>query len=183
MRKNLKKIISMICLLSLCGSLCACAQKESPASTDETAQIPNPMVEITNAEDFNTKLGIPINPEYLVGDVKMYIIGDELAELTYQVENIEGATVECTLRAAKSDTFDSDICGVYDEMTESTEEYSADETITVTHKTPKTEPYQIYEFEYKNNTYCFMYSGDLSAMLFGELIDGVFCAIGAETAP
>lgn len=193
MKKHVKILLSLVCLVALMLNLCACAQKSTTAAevpaveeapTEQAAQMPNPMVEITDAEDFNTKLNIPIDSQYLPGEVTMYIIGDELAELTFDVSNIDGDPITCTLRAAKPGVITPELSGVYDDMTETTEEYTADESITVTHKTPASEPYEIYEFEYNGNAYCFMYTGtDMSAMLFGELLDGVFCAVGAETVP
>ncbi|NLG04113.1 MAG: hypothetical protein GX567_09845 [Clostridia bacterium] len=179
--KKHTKLIALICLTAVLFNLCTCNSKDN-APVDTTTELPNPMVQITDAKEFEHILGIPIDPQYLVGDVTMYIINNTIAELNYEVSDIEGNMITCTLRAVKSENITSDLSGVYDEMTETTAQYSADDTITVTHKTPKTEPYEIYEFEYNENTYCFMYTeGNMSTMLFGELFDGVFYAIGAKT--
>lgn len=196
MKLLMQKWIAILCVSMISFQLCACTGAEGEAvSVSETQEdstyleqsttetIPNPIVEVTDAKTFSEKLGISIDPSYLVGDAAMSIIAEEIAEVNYSVTNVDGDEVLCTLRAAKPGTYSGDICGVFDEMTETTEEYACNESnIAVKHKTPKTEPYEIYEFTYENIDYCFMYQGELSTMLFGELFDGVLCAIGAEEA-
>ncbi|HOO29048.1 MAG TPA: hypothetical protein PLU43_11340, partial [Lachnospiraceae bacterium] len=184
-------ILTAAFLLSSCGTIenssigepvSTVPEDTENLGTSATAQIPNPMVEITDASVFSDKLGITLDPDCLNENTTMYIIGERLAEIDYTVTNVEGEAVSCTLRAAKATEHWDNLCGVYDEMTETTEEYACNETsITVIHKTPKTEPVEIYEFTYQNIRYCFMYSGKLSNLLTNELINGVFCAIGAET--
>lgn len=206
-----QKWIAVLCICAISFQLCACAgtteeagvtapaasasdssSAESVSETQEdstyleqstTEAVPIPVVEVTDAKDFSEKLGISIDPSYLAGDKTMNIIAEKMAEINYSVTNVDGNEVLCTLRAAKPGSYSGDICGIVDEMTETTEEYACNEsTVAVKHKTPKTEPYEIYEFTYENVDYCFMYQGELSNMLLGELFDGILCAIGAEEA-
>lgn len=153
---------------------------KTPAQSS-TEALPNPMVEITDAAAFAEKLGITIDPTYIAGETTMYIIGEKMAEIDFPVTNIDGDEVLCTLRAVKQGEDISNISGIYEEMDEVKESYSCNETtIDVTHKTSKSSSVQIYEFNYNNISYCFSYDGELSTMLFGEVFDGVLCAVGAE---
>lgn len=168
------KALLVISLLALFGTACSFGRD----SSSETAKLPNPMIKIEDSSQWEEELGIKIDTQYLPEEAELYLIDEQIAQVDFKMENVDGEEIDCTLRAAKTET---DISGVYGDAEEIKQEYSCgDSTIEVTVKDYAANRVQVYQFFYEDVQYVFQYTGTMSMMQLGEILDGVFMAIGAE---
>lgn len=161
-------------------------------STDEVPEnvvgMPNPMVEIVDDGDYEAKLGIPIDTSFLPKEnFEMYIIGDSLADVRFDVTNVDGENVNCMLRATKSDADALNpyelIAGIYatDFTEEISEDYPADNgNITMRSVDSASSNCHITTWDYSGAHYTFTVEGTTSQMQLGALYDSIMLAIGAD---
>lgn len=172
------KIVVLAGVLAIFCTACSFGQ----GGDSETAKLPNPLVKIEDAEEWEEQLGITIDIQYLPGEVEMYILtsaNTELAQANFSVQNVNGEEIDCTLRAGRTE---EDISGVYGNAEEIIQEYPCGEsTIQVTVKDYEADHVQVYQFFYEDVQYVFQYAGTMSTMQLGEILDSIFMAIGAES--
>jgi len=132
----------------------------------------NPMEEIQDESEFEINLGFALDPSALSNNVTMYIIGGEIAEIRYEIADLDGNSIEAALRASKTQ---DDISGVYG-MTEG-ESIEIDD-VTITHSSLEEENIEVYEFSYDGVNYSYMVKGQISQMRIAELLDSVLAACG-----
>ena len=154
-------------------------ESSAEAVSEEMVGMPNPLVEVENADAFEKELGIVFNKEYLPdpSESKYVIISKEMAQITYAVENVNGDEAEVTLRATKS-AEPEDISGVYDDNMEVYEMnvYNID----FVHRISNANDYDIYEFQKDDVRYCLMIHGELSQMTIGAIMDQTVLSCGFE---
>lgn len=207
-----KKLLSCCLCAALLFSMSACGTgtgisgstgqaaadtSESAESTDDntdTSEIaddtseknisgmPNPVVPVTDASEFENKLGITIMPDLMDDDYQLSIIGDTVAQVEFDKEGVDGDPIVCTLRATKDTEAAKSLSGIYDDMEEDNLTFTLDDgsELPVLLKIPETLPCKVYEFAIGNVSYSFVYSGQMSQMLFAEVFDSVLAAIGAN---
>lgn len=180
MKKRYKMIalaLAGICALSI--TACSGANTntttttETPA-TEEPVGMPNPMVEVTDASEFENNLGITVNPQDMDEDAKLYIIDGNIAQVSYTVLGVEDG-VDVTFRASKEVT---DLSGVYDDnMEEDTMDY---EGLSITNKYSADTHSTIYEFNNDGIYYSIVIQGEISQMHIAEILDSTLLACGLE---
>ena len=151
--------------------------------SDETiSEMPNPIVPVSDASEFEDKLGITIMPDLMDDDYQLSMIGDTVAQVEFDKEGVDGDPIVCTLRATKDTEAAKSLSGIYDTMEEDSLTFTLDDgsELPVLLKIPETLPYKIYEFAIGDISYSFVYSGQMSQMMFAEVFDSVLAAIGAN---
>ena len=151
--------------------------------SDETiSEMPNPIVPVSDASEFEDKLGITIMPDLMDDDYQLSMIGDTVAQVEFDKEGVDGDPIVCTLRATKDTEAAKSLSGIYDTMEEDSLTFTLDDgsELPVLLKTPETLPCKVYEFTVGNISYSFVYSGQMSQMLFAEVFDSVLAAIGVN---
>lgn len=206
-----KKLLSCCLCMALLISACACSTDTTvaPDHTDESAAdssgtgtatdnagtedasgtddeqisgMPNPIVPIDDASEFEAQLGITIMPDLMDDDCQLSIIGDTVAQVEFDKEGVDGDPIVCTLRATKDAEAAKSLSGLYDDMEEENLVFTLDDgrELPVLVRTPETLPCKAYEFTVGDTSYSFVYSGQMSQMLFAEVFDSVLAAIGAN---
>lgn len=152
------------------------------ASEKNISGMPNPIVPVNDASEFETKLGITIMPDLMDDDYQLSIIGDTVAQVEFDKEGVDGDPIVCTLRATKDTEAAKSLSGIYDDMEEDNLTFTLDDgsELPVLLKIPETLPCKVYEFAIGDISYSFVYSGQMSQMLFAEVFDSVLAAIGAN---
>ena len=151
--------------------------------SDETiSEMPNPIVPVSDASEFEDKLGITIMPDLMDDNYQLSIIGNTVAQVEFDKEGVDGDPIVCTLRATKDTEAAKSLSGIYDTMEEDSLTFTLDDgsELPVLLKIPETLPYKIYEFAIGDISYSFVYSGQMSQMLFAEVFDSVLAAIGVN---
>ena len=151
--------------------------------SDETiSEMPNPIVPVSDASEFEDKLGITIMPDLMDDNYQLSIIGNTVAQVEFDKEGVDGDPIVCTLRATKDTEAAKSLSGIYDTMEEDSLTFTLDDgsELPVLLKIPETLPYKIYEFAIGDISYSFVYSGQMSQMMFAEIFDSVLAAIGAN---
>ena len=151
--------------------------------SDETiSEMPNPIVPVSDASEFEDKLGITIMPDLMDDNYQLSIIGNTVAQVEFDKEGVDGDPIVCTLRATKDTEAAKSLSGIYDTMEEDSLTFTLDDgsELPVLLKTPETLPCKVYEFTVGNISYSFVYSGQMSQMLFAEVFDSVLAAIGVN---
>ena len=151
--------------------------------SDETiSEMPNPIVPVSDASEFEDKLGITIMPDLMDDNYQLSIIGNTVAQVEFDKEGVDGDPIVCTLRATKDTEAAKSLSGIYDTMEENSLTFTLDDgsELPVLLKIPETLPYKIYEFAIGDISYSFVYSGQMSQMMFAEVFDSVLAAIGAN---
>lgn len=151
--------------------------------SDETiSEMPNPIVPVSDASEFEDKLGITIMPDLMDDNYQLSIIGNTVAQVEFDKEGVDGDPIVCTLRATKDTEAAKSLSGIYDTMEEDSLTFTLDDgsELPVLLKIPETLPYKIYEFAIGDISYSFVYSGQMSQMMFAEVFDSVLAAIGAN---
>lgn len=144
--------------------------------------MPNPIIPVNDASEFENKLGITIMPDLMDDDYQLSIIGDTVAQVEFDKEGVDGDPIVCTLRATKDTEAAKSLSGIYDDMEEDNLTFTLDDgsELPVLLKIPETLPCKVYEFAIGDISYSFVYSGQMSQMLFAEVFDSVLAAIGAN---
>ena len=151
--------------------------------SDETiSEMPNPIVPVSDASEFEDKLGITIMPDLMDDNYQLSIIGNTVAQVEFDKEGVDGDPIVCTLRATKDTEAAKSLSGIYDTMEEDSLTFTLDDgsELPVLLKIPETLPYKIYEFAIGDISYSFVYSGQMSQMMFAEVFDSVLAAIGVN---
>ena len=200
-----RKIALAVCMIMSVAALTACnvnvnidadgADETSEAADqidtieeEQMVGMANPMVEVSEDRDFADKLGINIDTSYIVeGDIKRFIIGDKLADVRFDIVNVNGETVECVLRATKDDELTKNpyesIAGVYasDFTDEVTTEYPSDEgTVLMTTVYSDDENCSIERWDFDGTHFVFTVFGSASQMQLAALYDQLMLAVGAD---
>lgn len=105
----MKKTLFIIFALVLTAALYGCKPATPP---EPQAGLPNPIVEVEDASDFE-KLGVSIDAPEGATDVRYSIISDKLAQVDF---TLDGASY--TYRAAITEDEEEDISGVYETFDE-----------------------------------------------------------------
>ena len=151
--------------------------------SDETiSEMPNPIVPVSDASEFESQLGITIMPDLMDDNYQLSIIGNTVAQVEFDKEGVDGDPIVCTLRATKDTEAAKSLSGIYDTMEEDSLTFTLDDgsELPVLLKTSETLPCKVYEFTVGNISYSFVYSGQMSQMLFAEVFDSVLAAIGVN---
>ena len=200
MKKNL--LILLLTSALTAGLLVGCSgekKQESAASPSEvTEEAPeenpsgnmvNPMVEVTDSDEFEKQLGISIDTECLPqNDLKMFVIGNTLADTRFNVTDIDGNAVACCFRATKDAESAKNpiemIAGIY--ATDFSEPVSIDypakdgNIIVKTYRSDA-ESIDITVFDYNDIHYTLSFNSDgMSQMETAALYDSIMNSIGAE---
>ena len=195
-----KKLLSCFLCMTLLVSMCACSadtaattdhtdestadSSETETATDEApiSGMPNPIVPVETASEFESQLGITIIPDLMDDDYQLSIIGDTVAQVEFDKEGVDGDPIVCTLRATKDAEAAKSLSGLYDDMEEENTTFTLDNgrELSVLIKIPETLPCKAYEFSIGDTSYSFAYSGQMSQMLFAEVFDSVLAAIGVS---
>ena len=148
-------------LLALLVALAGCAAAEG---------VPNPRVEVADADEIESALGFPLAaPEGV--EAAYTVIGGSTGEAAFTV-----GEVECTLRAARTQ---DDISGLFMEMVGPAVEDRAtgEGAVSVTHRaTEENGGYDVYTWFVDDVQYCLVLHGEASAMTAGEILDGALAA-------
>lgn len=160
----------------------------SGIAEEEMTGMANPMVEVFDDADFAEKLGIPIDTSFFTGEnQKRFIIGEMLADVRFDVTNVNGDNVECMFRATKDDEYAKNpyelIAGVYasDFSDEVSISYPSDEgDIEMFSVDSATENCHITRWDFSGAHYVFSVFGTTSQMQLGALYDSLMLAIGAD---
>lgn len=153
-------------------SLFGCAAKgnvetDSTQSADEGfTGMPNPMVEVDNANVFKDELGIEIEADKLCLDnPKYFIIANELAEIQDRKEGV-GDELRISIRAQKTT---EDISGIWDDNMEVLDfDYDG---IQMTHRISESCNAEIYDWYRGDVHYCVSVIGQASQMEIAQLMD------------
>ena len=158
------------------------AETADDISGETISGIPNPVVPVSDASEFEDKLGITIMPDLMDDDYQLSMIGDTVVQIEFDKEGVDGDPIVCTLRATKDTEAAKSLSGIYDDMEEDhlTFTLNDDHELPVLLKIPETLPCKIYEFAIGDISYSFVYSGQMSQMMFAEVFDSVLAAIGAN---
>ena len=158
------------------------AETADDVSDETISEMPNPIVPVSDASEFEDKLGITIMPDLMDDDYQLSMIGDTVAQVEFDKEGVDGDPIVCTLRATKDTEAAKSLSGIYDTMEEDSLTFTLDDgsELPVLLKIPETLPYKIYEFAIGDISYSFVYSGQMSQMMFAEVFDSVLAAIGAN---
>lgn len=158
------------------------AETADDVSDESISGMPNPVVPVSAASEFEDKLGITIMPDLMDDDYQLSIIGDTVAQVEFDKEGVDGDPIVCTLRATKDTEAAKSLSGIYDDMEEDNLTFTLDDgsELPVLLKIPETLPCKVYEFAIGDISYSFVYSGQMSQMLFAEVFDSVLAAIGAN---
>lgn len=206
--KKSHKISMAVVSFAMMTALCACSANvnvteaksgEEASNVEESKELTgiaeeektgmaNPMVDVLNDSDFSDKLGIPIDTSFFTGDnLKRFIIGDKLADVRFDVVNVNAETVECMLRATKDDEDNKNpyelIAGVYasDFSDEVTLSYTSDEgDIDMISVDSQSENCYITRWDFNDTHYVFSVFGVTSQMQLATLYDQIMLAIGAD---
>ena len=158
------------------------AETADDVSDETISEMPNPIVPVSDASEFEDKLGITIMPDLMDDDYQLSMIGDTVAQVEFDKEGVDGDPIVCTLRATKDTEAAKSLSGIYDTMEEDSMTFTLDDgsELPVLLKIPETLPYKIYEFAIGDISYSFVYSGQMSQMMFAEVFDSVLAAIGVN---
>ena len=158
------------------------AETADDVSDETISEMPNPIVPVSDASEFEDKLGITIMPDLMDDNYQLSIIGNTVAQVEFDKEGVDGDPIVCTLRATKDTEAAKSLSGIYDTMEEDSLTFTLDDgsELPVLLKIPETLPYKIYEFAIGDISYSFVYSGQMSQMMFAEVFDSVLAAIGAN---
>ena len=158
------------------------AETADDVSDETISEMPNPIVPVSDASEFEDKLGITIMPDLMDDDYQLSMIGDTVAQVEFDKEGVDGDPIVCTLRATKDTEAAKSLSGIYDTMEEDSLTFTLDDgsELPVLLKIPETLPYKIYEFAIGDISYSFVYSGQMSQMMFAEVFDSVLAAIGVN---
>lgn len=111
----MKKIIALLLVLMLCFALCACGEDpEKPADGDRgLSGIPNPVTEVT-AEKLRSDSGLNFTAPEGATDVVCNEISGEITiyEMSFTLD-LEEFSAGFNVRAAKTDSLDESISGMY----------------------------------------------------------------------
>lgn len=169
----MKKLLSCILAMILLAS-CALA-------------VANPVVEVYDDDRFEDVLRIDIDADDLPSrDLEMSIIDGKLGQIVFRLENVNGETVNWTLRFTRDKGIAATVesfSGLYDtDMTEPetrSVDYSEDYDdpvihIDLTSLRANTLGYDIYLWNHRGVSYCLTIDGDYSQMQFAEAMDRIF---------
>lgn len=164
--------------------------EESLAEDEMAVGMANPMAEINDDGEFASQLGISIDTTFLPEENRQkFIIGKTLADIRFEVTNVDGEIVKCQLRATKDMESAKNpyelIAGVYatDYSDETVIDYGADEgNISIKSVESQTDKCHISFWMFNDTAYTFSVFGTTSQMQMGALYDSVMLAIGADVA-
>lgn len=156
-----------------------------PEEQPET-EMTNPMVPVTNDDEFEAQLGITIDTSMLPSKVNMFIISGELAHVTFTVQSETGSGMECILRGTKNDESAANpvelIAGIYgadlndvNEITITTD--SGDILLNNVHSNGD-DYYDVTYWDYNGIHFTLTVLGELEKNKTAELYQSVLKAIG-----
>lgn len=160
------------------------AQEEEAEPETETA---NPMAPITDDDEFEAWLGIPIDTSVLPSKVNMFIIGGELAHVTFTLQSDDGKGLECTLRGTKNSESAKNpielIAGIYasklSEINEITIAANEGDIVLNNVHDNGEEYYDITYWDYNDAHFTLTVKGELTKDKTAALYQSVLKAIGA----
>ena len=117
MKRFIFAALAMALIFAAVFSGCSAVKPSESEDLGGNVQIPNPVVSVDGASDFET-LGIAIDAPKGAADAEYSIIGGELAQITFTLDG-----VEYTYRAQKTD---GDISGLYVEFEDEAVQVDAD---------------------------------------------------------
>ncbi len=130
-------------------------------------EVPNPRQEMAGAAEAEAALGFPVAvPENV--EAEYVVINGSTGEATFTTGELE-----CTLRAARTQ---DDISGLFMEMSEpvAQERAAGEDAVSVTYRTTEENGgYDVYTWFVDDVQYCLVLHGEASAMIAGEILDGV----------
>lgn len=202
----MRKILQIFLLLPA-FLLCACSEGEKAvpvteeagqevivgeeAAPEETGEerfgLPNPVVPVTDTSEFAMVLGIPVDASLLSDAASMSIISDEMADISWNRENVNGEEVELCFRATRNADLAPSMHGIYDEKMSDpavTEvELKESEKITLTFREAETEGVGIYTWDRDGVFYSLTRDGEMSQMAMAEILDSCMMASGIVEPP
>ena len=172
-----KKISLLFCALTMLFMLVAC-EKEPQVG------MPNPMVKIDDDSEFEKQLGIKIDTSAITTEEKtMFIIAQTTADIRFSKENVEGESVECTLRATKDEGVKENpvqlLAGMYHDFDEPvTIDYTEFSVTNYNANSEESGNIDVYTWD-KDGLYCSLsIEGTMSQMQIAEIMDSVMSALG-----
>ena len=96
------------------------AEAEEETEAAGFAGMPNPMVQVDDANEFENKLGITLDPSYIDAETELFIIAENTAHIAYEFNGMLGESVKFCLRGTKDEETAENLAGIYDDtLTES----------------------------------------------------------------
>lgn len=174
----------LLVLLLWAALLCGAAFAENSENI-ENVEIPNPIVEIQDDDQFEDRLHIEFDADDLnARDISMSIIAGQTGQASFTLQNVDGDAVEWTLRFTRDAYIAQDtqaFSGIYDaDMRTPTQrqiEFSGDDAddpsiqLEITQTRANTEGYDILTWNYGGVYYCLSIHGVYSQMQFAEIFD------------
>lgn len=190
----MKKYIFTLILMTLGITFTGCRIKtninvnvNSSNNVEETANMVNPIENISDDAEYEKQLGIRWDTSFLSDDIKKSIIGKKVAQASYYIKNTEGEDVEIVLRGTKDASVEKSpvelLAGIYSQdLSEANEvDVTADNsTITFLIFKAPDENMGIEYFNYDDVYYTITYGTSLSQMTIAEINDSVLATIGAK---
>ena len=171
-----------IAVLILCAALLMAA-----ALAEGAVGMPNPIVEVKDDDEFERVLGIDVDADDLPSrDVRMSIIGGKVGQIVFNLENVNGDSVEWVLRFTKDASLDRSVegfAGIYDASCTAPETRAVPwqddpddpvEEIELTSVVAPTVGCDIYFWSYRGTYYALTINGDYSQMQFAAAMDSIF---------
>lgn len=200
----MKKRLSLLLAVLLAAVLTACGQKapaetaapaevteaateaaEETTAAQETAEasseaplvnMPNPMLPITDSEEFDLTLNIPISASVITENAEMFIIGNNAAHIAWNED------ANLTFRATKNAEMAEMLHGIYDEKMSDPETKTFEDgkggKVDVTYQKAETEGFGIYSWNAEDTYYTLTADKDLSEEKETDLLDRCLYAAG-----
>jgi len=147
-----------------------------------TAALPNPMEEVSGADEFVKKLGIQLNTTFLNSEAKFFIIDGRIAECQFSYDNIRGNRVDCTLRATKDAEAAKNLSGIYDSTLKSITDFELpgkDSTFKINLSSNDADDVNIYTWKAGDVWYSYSIVGKTTGMELAEMLySAVSVAVG-----
>ena len=171
-------------------TVCAVAEAKLPIHGNNSGNgfrglfvgMPNPVTEVKNDGEFKDRLGIKINLDELKDlEPEKRIIGNNVGEVSFVLENVNAEPVKWTLRFTKNKEFGKSpeaFSGVFDaNMSKPTvtevplDGKKQQKTLKIIHYEAKTEKCQLYFWKLGDVYFSLTVNGDFSQMQYAAVMD------------
>lgn len=144
----------------------------------------NPYVEVSGCEKFEEQLGIVINGDVIPGRKSYVIIANEIAQIDFEMENVNSELVKYELRATKKDYKDEMLHGHYDTdlVDGSSIDYEGDNgIINLDYIRANTEKIDIWTWSFEGLNCSLTCDNETSGNQISAVLDAVMAATGVDS--
>ena len=157
---------------------------EAKDASSDSENMGNPIVEVADANAFESELGMKIDVSMLPAIERFAIIGGKMAEMDFGLTSVDGDPINCVFRATKDVEMSDMMHGIYDTdlVDGSTIEYSGSNgTANVNYVRANTEKSDIWTWSFNDAFYSFTMDNDASQMTIAAILDSLMVASGVDT--